>query len=195
MIGPSGAAHIEKESTVDTDPNTRFIQELGFHGFAFGSEPSAVEDGLTEDVARYIAAPTAPAGSGMDLHDFAPELSQREVCLALIAGARHAAAKAREIEVAAAQFARLLQPPVTVRELANTAGITERAAATRYPNPLTFIPPGARKGSAVKMPPSSLPRDVAEILERSVSTWDLRLDTQGLTARGLLGDLTDETGL
>lgn len=134
MRGPTGW-HIEKEATVNTDPNTRFIQELGYHGFAFGSEPSAVEDDLVEDVARYIAAPTAPAGSGMDLHDLDPELTPRDACLALIAGARHAAAKAREIEVTAAQIARLLQPPVTVRELANQAGITERAAATRYPNP------------------------------------------------------------
>ncbi|MEN4397449.1 hypothetical protein [Mycolicibacterium conceptionense] len=181
---------------MDTDPNTRFIQELGYHGFAFGSEPSAVEDDLVEDVARYIAAPTAPAGSGIDLHDLDPQLSPRAACLALIAGARHAAAKAREIEVAAARIARLLQPPVTVRELANQAGITERAAATRYPNPLNVIPVSSRKGSAVKMPPLLLPRDVAEILGSDVPTWDLGVDTEGRTARELFGDdSTEETGV
>lgn len=135
------------------DPNTRFIQELAYHGFMFGNEASAVEDGLTKDVVEYIANPSAPAASGIDLHDMFPDLSDRDTCLALIAGARHAAAKAREIEVAAAQFARMLEPPVTVRELANAAGITERAAATRYPNPLAYVPPGARKGGGLKRPP------------------------------------------
>ena len=161
---------------METDPNTRFIQELGYHGFAFGSESSAVEDDLFEDVARYIAAPTAPAGAKVDLLDLSQELSARQACLALLAGARHAAAKAREIEVAAAQFARMLQPPVTVRELASTAGITERAAATRYPNPMAWIPPGAQKGGGVKMPPTMRP----ELL-------GLRVDLQESTSGEIFG--------
>lgn len=106
----------------------------------------AVEGQLGKDVAQYIEHPSAPAESGIDLTDMLPDLTARDVCLAIVSGARHAAAKARDIEVAAAQYARLLRPAVTVRELANAAGITERAAATRYPNPLSHIPPGAQKG-------------------------------------------------
>mgnify|MGYP000998786504 CR=1 FL=1 len=68
------------------DPNTRFIQELAYHGFMFGNEASAVEDGLTKDVVEYIANPSAPAASGIDLHDMFPDLSDRDTCLALIAG-------------------------------------------------------------------------------------------------------------
>lgn len=115
-----------------TDPNTRFIQELGYHGVMFGASDTAVEDGLDDDVRRYIMDPSAPAQSGIDLHKLNPGLDPHQTALALVAGARHAAAKAREIEVAAARVARLLRPPVTLRALASAAGITERAAATRY---------------------------------------------------------------
>ncbi|MUL61180.1 hypothetical protein B5P44_01095 [Mycobacterium sp. CBMA 213] len=125
---------------MEANPNTRFIQELAYHGFMFGAGGTAVEDELGKDVAQYIEHPSSPAESGMDLNAMFPDLNARDVCLAIVSGARHAAAKAREIEVAAAQYARLLRPAVTVRELANAAGITERAAATRYPNPLPHIP-------------------------------------------------------
>ncbi|WP_102145715.1 hypothetical protein [Mycobacterium hubeiense] len=158
--------------TMDVDPNTRFIQELAFHGLMFGNEASAVEDGLGEDVERYIADPTAPAASGIDLHEMFPDLNAREVCLALIAGARHAAAKAREIEVAAAQFARQLRPAVTVRELANAAGITERAGTTRYPNPLAWTPPRARKGGGPKHDPP-VPAPVSATVLAEVQGFDL----------------------
>jgi len=118
-----------------SDPNSRFIQELGYHGLMFGNADSAVEDGLDKDVTSYVVDPVAPAGSGINLRELFPDLTPRDAALALVAGARHAAAKAREVEVIAAQYARMLSPAVTVRELANTAGITERAAATRYPKP------------------------------------------------------------
>lgn len=151
------------------DPNTRFIQELAYHGFMFGNGATAVEDGLNKDVAQYIADPSAPEASGIDLHDMFPDLSAREVCLALIAGARHAADKARDIEIAAAQLARLLKPAVTVRELANAAGITERAAAARYPNPLTaHAQAGSRKGGGLK--PSRLPSVMQPLVAEGVAS-------------------------
>lgn len=147
-----------------TDSNTRFIQELGYHGMMFGSDDSAVEDGLEADVVRYVVHPSAPTESGIDLHEMFPDLDMRQTALALVSGARHAAARAREIEVAAARLARLLQPPVTLRELASAADITERAAATRYshystPASGTHLPitAGMVKGGAEGLRPKEIP--------------------------------------
>lgn len=52
---------------------------------------------------------------------------------AVVRGARQLAEVARVVEVAAAGEAR--RGGMTVRELALVAGITERAATTRYPRP------------------------------------------------------------
>jgi len=134
------------------DPNTSFTRELGFLGHAWGPNLSALDDDLDDAVRDYINHPTAPPGATPEYRAAIQNLDVRAAALALVAGARHAAAKAREIELAAARYARLIDPPITVRQLADAAGISERAAAARYPNPLAALSLGAEKGGQAKFP-------------------------------------------
>lgn len=138
------------------DPNTSFTRELGFLGRAWGPNLSALDNDLDDAVRDYINHPTAPPGATPELRADIQNLDVRAAALTLIAGARHAAAKARAIELAAARYARLIDPPITVRRLAEAAGISERAAATRYPNPLADFSLAAQKGGQdAKMPPAT----------------------------------------
>lgn len=145
------------------DPNTSFTRELGFLGHVWGPNLSALDNDLDDAVRTYINHPTAPPGATPEYHTDIEKLDVRAAALALIAGARHAAAKAREIELAAARYARLIDPPITVRRLADAAGISERAAATRYPNPLAALALGAEKGGRAKRPPT-IPANLASPL-------------------------------
>lgn len=115
-----------------SSPNLRALREYLYHGLMFGSGDTIVEDDLIGDMETFVAQPSAPAESGANLAGEYRALDERASLLALVSGGRHAAVKAARIEIAAAQLARELDPPVTLRELAAAAGITERAAAARY---------------------------------------------------------------
>jgi hypothetical protein len=109
------------------------VREIGQHGLLFGSDspwkpPAGAEPGSVAEalppVRAYVAEPQLPDGATF------PGLTDAEVALALVAGARRVQEDAQAIERAAALVAR--EQGVTVRRLAAAAGITERAANDRY---------------------------------------------------------------
>lgn len=109
------------------------VREIGEHGLLFGArspwsadpgiEPGSAAEALPA-VAAYVKEPQLPDGvDGAGLTD-------KDIALALVAGARRAALDVAAVERAAAAVAR--ERGATVRELAAAAGISERAANDRY---------------------------------------------------------------
>lgn len=117
-----------------SSPVRGLVVEAGQHGLLFGPGEwsAAVGDTAEENVANAMAAVRAYIGDPVlpDGCEF-PGLTAKQAALAVVAGARAVAARIESIEKAAARIARE-EHGVTVRELAGAAGITERAAASRY---------------------------------------------------------------
>ncbi|MFC9250660.1 hypothetical protein [Amycolatopsis thailandensis] len=121
------------------DHLNRLVVEIGqqglLGGLGTGRLESATGDGIEEvipAVLRFVDDPELPEGVEN------PGLTPKLTALALLAGARRAAADAAAIERAAAQLAR--KAGATVRELALMAGISERAANDRYRRLQVFYP-------------------------------------------------------
>lgn len=117
------------------------VAEIGQHGLLFGTEspgltPPGVESGSVAEalpaVREYIDNPVLPEGAEF------PGLTAEDVALALVAGARRALEDVQAIERAAAAVAR--EHGVTIRQLAQAAGISERAANDRYRKVEVFNP-------------------------------------------------------
>jgi hypothetical protein len=85
--------------------------------------------GTEAELAAFVEATASGEGGWCD-DQGNPMFSRIEVLCMLVSGTRQLAEFVREVEVAAARAAR--QEGVTYRKLAERAGITERAAITRY---------------------------------------------------------------
>ena len=110
---------------IRTSRDARLVRELASHGLLLGHVQAVQSDDPADEITRCVAARQELAD---DLGTKPP--TEREAALAIVAGARATAVRIRDLEIAAARFARL--HGVTVRDLAEAAGITERAATTRY---------------------------------------------------------------
>ena len=107
------------------------MEESAYHGLLFGStSPFATAKDLKETILDYLRSPQLPTGAGPFRETF-PHSGERDIAIVWSPEAV-ISLTVSDIEVAAAAVARRLDPSVTLRELANATGISERAAAARY---------------------------------------------------------------